>query len=181
VKDATTPDLFTLTARRTTAPKPKPKKDKATGHALHVYRCQLVEERTIPIARKSLASTKQAAEVFAAYIGGADREMFVVMLCDSDNSIVGMTTVAIGNTDAVPVRVRDVYKAAILRNAPRILVCHNHVSGDVKASSADKRLTRSLEKAGMILGIKLMDHVIVGPIGAKPFYSFLDEGLIKDG
>jgi DNA repair protein RadC len=84
-------------------------------------------------------------------------------------------TVAIGSHDRVVVTVREVFKAAILHNADRVVVAHNHPSGPVTPSKEDNRLTRDLVRASKLLGIEIADHVIVGR-GA--FWSFRDHGQL---
>jgi DNA repair protein RadC len=72
---------------------------------------------------------------------------------------------------------REVMKLAILQNAAAIIVAHNHPSSDVTASQEDRTLTERLKHVGDLLGIRLLDHIIVGD-GAEQFFSFADDGLL---
>jgi DNA repair protein RadC len=72
---------------------------------------------------------------------------------------------------------REVFKVAILSNAAAILCGHNHPSGDPQPSGEDRSLTRRLVKAGQVLGIDVLDHVIIGD-GAADYYSFADQGML---
>lgn len=160
--------------------KPKKRRD-GQAHALHVYRCQLVEERTIPVLRRRVHHAGHAAELLTAYYDRIDREQFAVLMLDGHNNVLGANTVAIGSVAAVEFAFREVFKAPILHNAERICVCHNHLDGNVRPSKEDIRLTRQLVKAGEILGIRVSDHIILGKPGGT-FYSFLEcgpEGLIR--
>jgi DNA repair protein RadC len=146
--------------------------------AVHVYRCELVEERVIavPLARAATAVT--AATVIAHYLRKADRETFVVLLLDHTCNVMGINTVAVGSIEQVLVSDREVFKPAILRLAEKIVLGHNHPIGDPQPSAKDKHLTRELVKSGKILGIPVVDHIIVSKDGR--YFSFVDHGLMKD-
>jgi len=68
---------------------------------------------------------------------------------------------------------REVFRLAIMRGVHSIIACHNHPSGELKPSPEDRKFTEQLRSAGEIIGIKLLDHVIIGKSG---YYSFSDEG-----
>lgn len=149
------------------------------GYALSVYRCQLVEERTIAVPDLRVRTTAQCARIFWQYMGQPSAEVFVVLMLDGSNSLLGISTVAMGDHTEVFVSAAQVYKPAILRNASRIIVGHNHVEGPAHPSSSDKKLTKVLDKAGDALGILLCDHIIVGRT-QKDTFSFLDAGLLPE-
>ena len=69
--------------------------------------------------------------------------------------------------------VRPLFKVGLEHNATALIVCHNHPSGQLKPSFADKSLTQKIKEAGNLLDIKLLDHLI---ITEKAYYSFADEG-----
>lgn len=151
----------------------------ASGYALKVYRCQLVEERTLSVKRLTVSTPGQCAQVVLDFIDSADREVFVVLLLDRANTMLGIQTVAIGDHETVYVSPRQVYKPALLLNADRVVVAHNHLNGNTKPSAQDKRLTKSLVKAGEALDVQLCDHVIVGR-NAKEWFSMLDADMIPE-
>ena len=91
-----------------------------------------------------------------------DREHFKVILLDSRNKVIGVNTVSIGTINSSLVHPREVYKPAILGNAVSIILVHNHPSGETEPSDADIEITNQLGKAGKILGIELLDHIIIG-------------------
>src|SRR5579871_2009807 len=142
-----------------------------------VYRCQLVRETSLCLAERPVIATPAvAAKLLTEYLQGADREHFVVILLDSKNRVIGITTVSVGILDSSLVHPREVYKPAILCNAASILVAHNHPSGNPEPSPEDKRVTERLHQAGEILGIDLLDHVILGEEGH--FVSLKQRGVI---
>lgn len=148
------------------------KADRAAGGAtVRVYRCQLVEERLLPVPNAKAASSGQAAAILRRFLDKADREHFVVLLLDRANAVLGVHTVAMGNHERVVVSVREAFKAAILHNADRIVVAHNHVGSSAEPSEADKQLTAALLVASQVLGIDVADHVI---LSRGEFFSFRD-------
>lgn len=91
-----------------------------------------------------------------------EQEAFVVLLLDSKHGIIGRPEVAaVGTVSSVTVHPRDVFRAAVRRNAVAVIVAHCHPSGDVSPSADDLELTRRLKAAAELLGIPLLDHVIV--------------------
>ncbi|MBS1718608.1 MAG: JAB domain-containing protein [Armatimonadetes bacterium] len=128
-----------------------------------VYRIQLVRENKGD--RPLLNGPSEAASVIWKYLEHADREYFVSMMLDSASRVIGINTVSIGTLDCCLVSPREVFKAAILANAASIIVAHNHPSGDVRPSQEDLAVTKSLRKAGTLLEIEVLDHIIVGDGG----------------
>jgi DNA repair protein RadC len=84
-------------------------------------------------------------------------------------------TISIGSLNANIVHPREVFEPAITNHALSLIVAHNHPSGDPQPSEDDLRITKKLVKAGNLLGINLIDHLI---ISAKEFFSFKEKGLI---
>lgn len=97
-----------------------------------------------------------------AFIEMEDREHLIAIPMDARGKVLGIHTVAIGDSLSCIVTPREVFKAAILTNACSIVVAHNHPSGDPNPSKEDFLVTEKLFLAGNILGIELLDHVIVG-------------------
>ena len=103
------------------------------------------------------------------------KEHFLVLSFDIRNKLLGIDTVAIGTLTASLVHPRETFDAAIRRHASHIIVAHNHPSDDVEPSQEDIETTRRLTQAGKILGIELVDHIIVSPIG---FLSLKEKRLL---
>jgi DNA repair protein RadC len=89
--------------------------------------------------------------------------------------VIGFNLVAIGTLTSALVHPREVFKAAILANAAAIILVHNHPSGDPEPSAEDRALTSRLKEAGEILGIRILDHVVIGD---GRFRSLASEGII---
>lgn len=100
-------------------------------------------------------------------------EYFVVMMLNTKNRIIDIMTVAEGSLTSAVVHPREVYSQAVVRHAAVIIAFHNHPSGDPYPSSEDRKLTESLDKAGEVLGIPLMDHIVIGD---GKYYSFKEHG-----
>jgi len=89
---------------------------------------------------------------------------------------MGIHTVSIGTINTGIVQPREVFKAAILAGACAVILAHNHPSGDPEPSEEDRKTTDKLRKAGKLLAIEVLDHVI---IGAKSYVSFSEQGWIS--
>jgi DNA repair protein RadC len=103
------------------------------------------------------------------------QEEFRVLLLDSKRRLIRHCRVSLGSLDAALVEPRDVFRPAITEGAALIVVAHNHPSGNPEPSEQDIMLTRELSMCGMMLGIDVLDHVI---IGFQDHVSFKDKGLM---
>jgi DNA repair protein RadC len=132
-------------------------------HYIPAFRVSLVREGSVKIStKKTIDNPEKAEEVFTSIIKDADREIFMVMMLNTKNKIIGLNTASIGSLNAAIVHPREVLKPAILSNAAGIIVAHNHPSGDPTPSMEDIALTDRLKKACSIMGVNLLDHIIVG-------------------
>ncbi len=104
-----------------------------------------------------------------------DQEMFYALYLDSSKKVLKEKLLFIGTVNQSMVHPRDVFKEACLSNAVAVICVHNHPSGDVRPSKEDIWLTNRLREAGILMGIKLIDHVIVAE---RKYYSFLENGKI---
>jgi len=132
---------------------------------------KLVKEVELDYGIDSVVSPVDVSKVLHKYIGDSDREMLVVICLDVKNNINSINTVSVGILNYSLSHPREVFKAAILSNSAAIILGHNHPSGDTQPSFDDIKVTERMEKAGDILGIELLDHVI---IGGDSFYSLKD-------
>ena len=95
-------------------------------------------------------------------MGHLPREELRSVLLNTKNAVTGMVTVYAGNLAGSPVRVGEVFRDAVRRQAAALVVVHNHPSGDPSPSAEDLRITRELADAGRLLDIELMDHLVIG-------------------
>lgn len=92
----------------------------------------------------------------------APQETFGIVSLNTKNKIAGLHIIAIGNLNSANIEPAEVFKAAFLNNAYAIIAFHNHPSGDLTPSMADLEITQRLKKAGELLNIRLLDHLIIG-------------------
>ena len=139
------------------------------------YSLRMVQEESAMYdCSRKVQNGKDVAEVCRVVLGLHEmaEEHLAVLFLDAKNVVMGISTVSHGTLTASLIHPREVYKAALLANCNSIILAHNHPSGDVQPSAADKNVTRVIKDAGSLLQIELLDHVIVGVGGA--FYSFRD-------
>lgn len=94
-----------------------------------------------------------------------DREHFVALYLDARRRVIGQETVSVGTLTASLVHPREVFAPALQRRAATVVVAHNHPSGDPTPSAEDVALTRRLVRAGELLGVELLDHIVIGRWG----------------
>jgi DNA repair protein RadC len=113
------------------------------------------------------------AEVYHAFknLGESDKERFYSIHLDNKNKVLGVEMVSQGCLDSSPVHPREVYKSALLSSAASIIFVHSHPSGEPDPSISDRAITEQLVRAGRLMGINVLDHVIIGRDG---YYSFSD-------
>ena len=104
------------------------------------------------------------------------KELFKILLLDKGNHVSEVIDIDVGTVDRVNPSVRDILMTALKYQAPSLIVAHNHPSGNIEPSEADKRLTQDLVKAALAMELRIFDHVI---IGENSYFSFADEGLIE--
>jgi len=130
--------------------------------------------------RKSITCSKPVAEICSRILSAEceidrNKEHFWSIGLNSALKIKYLELVTLGLLNQTVAHPREVYRMAIMKGVASIIVCHNHPSGNVSASTEDKQKTSELTQAGKIIGIQLLDHVI---IGENEYFSFSDEGLL---
>ena len=110
----------------------------------------------------SFSDPATACEFFRAKLGGQEREVFAAAMLDTRHRLIEYVELFFGNIDGAEVHPREVARCALRLNAAAVIVAHNHPSGEVTPSSADRAVTTRLKQALALLDIRLLDHVIVG-------------------
>lgn len=105
---------------------------------------------------------------------GSRRESFFAVLLDARHRVLSMNVVSTGSLESAPVHPREVFSPAVRDGAVAVVVAHNHPSGDATPSADDRRVTERLRETGVLLGIELLDHLVVG---AERYYSFAAEAF----
>ena len=125
--------------------------------------------------RKKITSSKDVADYFSAKMTDLPYEEFWIMLLNRANVPIDKHLISRGGISGTVADIRLIFKKAIDQLASSIIVCHNHPSGNLKPSEADKKLTTKLIDAGKIVDIPVLDHIIVSH---DNYFSFNDEGLL---
>lgn len=112
--------------------------------------------------RPALVSPEAAAEVLVPQLAGADRERCLSAVVDTKHRLLAVVTVSVGSLDRTFMAPREVFRDALLRNAAAIVLAHNHPSGDPEPSRDDEQVTRRLVRAGEVIGVEVLDHLVVG-------------------
>ncbi len=140
------------------------------------YRINLIREATVSFESKRFSNSRDVFKTFREEMLTYDREHFLAVMLDSKNNIIGVNDVSVGSLSTSVVHPREVYKAAIAVNAAAIMFLHNHPSGDCAPSREDRECTQRLYEAGKILGIRVLDHLVVGE---NDYFSFADAGILE--
>lgn len=104
------------------------------------------------------------------------QECFKIMLLNNANKVKGIYEVSSGGITGTMVDLRIVFAVVLKSLTTAVILAHNHPSGTLKPSEADKALTEKIKKAALLFDIKVLDHLIITP--DEGFYSFADEGLL---
>ena len=139
-----------------------------------VYERKVVrEDAPAYLDGKRYTSASQVYELFADLLQEA-KEHFLCLHLDGKNRILCMDRVSTGSLNQSIVHPREVFKAAILSSAAALILVHNHPTGDTTPSAEDREVTRRLVEVGQLVGIRVLDHVIVG----DGYFSFAEGGLL---
>jgi len=125
--------------------------------------------------KKSLVKTPdEAVSSVRGRLKGKKKEHFLVLLLDTRGQVTKISEVSVGTLDSSLVHPREVFKEAISASAASVIFVHNHPSGDLEPSEDDIKLTERLVRAGEIVGINVLDHIIIGD---KEHLSLKGKGL----
>lgn len=126
------------------------------------------------LEKPCIKNSKIAYECFYAHLSDLSHEQFWIMLLNNANKVIKLEKIGVGGMTGTTADPKKIFKCALENNAAGIMLCHNHPSGNIFPSNADKTLTNNIIKAGQFLEIKILDHII---IGNDNYFSFADEGL----
>lgn len=128
-----------------------------------------------PSARIQLRTPREAAAYLLPQFGSRPVEQFGLVLLDTKHRVLRATVLAIGGLNATGVHPREVFREAALGGAAAVVMFHNHPSGDPSPSPDDVELTRRLAAAGVVMGIDVVDHIILGDVR---YWSFKEMGQL---
>lgn len=124
---------------------------------------------------RRLAGSKAMFEALRSRLGTEKREVFLLVALSTKLEVIREIEVSVGTLNESLVHPREVFREAIREAAHAVVLAHNHPSGDCLPSEADIYITGRLVRAGEVLGIKVLDHIIVG---RDKYFSFADEGVM---
>ena len=126
--------------------------------------CELTKRMSRPIndTKIQIKNTKDIANIFMDELKHEKREIVKLVLLNTKNVIMKIIDISYGGTSSAQVNPKDIMAEAIKIGAPKILLIHNHPSGDPEPSFADFEITERIEKASKIMGIELIDHIVIG-------------------
>ncbi len=128
------------------------------------------------LERPRISNSKSSYEILVTYFLDIVVEQFYVMYLSNNNAVLAVEKMSEGGMTATMVDARVIFKRALeINGATKIVLAHNHPSGNLTPSQADKLLTQRMKEAGKFLEFELLDHVIVGH---NQYFSFADEGLM---
>ncbi len=125
--------------------------------------------------KQKINTSEEIYELFRLHLRDLDREVFKIILLTSRNQIILEKTIFEGSLTESLVNPREIVKEALNHAAAAIIFVHNHPSGDPSPSMEDKQITSRLKMACELIGIRVLDHVIVG---RETYFSFSDNGLV---
>ncbi len=129
-------------------------------------------EDTVELVK--ITSSKLVFEIMQPIIGELPHEEFWVLFLNNSNKVILKSQLSKGGISGTIVDVRLVFKLALETGATSLILCHNHPSGNLAPSEADKQITKKLKLAGDRLDVKVLDHLI---ITETKYYSFVDKGI----
>ena len=142
---------------------------------INIVSIKMVKESSFLYQTRTISSPKDAYEMIKEQLEGLDREQFIIACLNTKNEPTNISVVSVGTVNKAIVHPREVFKTAILSNAASVMAFHNHPSGDTTPSDQDIQLTHRLVEAGELLGIKLLDHLIIGD---GSFTSLKEKGYL---
>ncbi len=130
---------------------------------------------TLKLEKIKISSPGDAAMFLMEEMRYYKKEYFKIILLDTKNNIKKISEISVGSLNSSIVHPREVFSEAVANSASSVILVHNHPSGESEPSREDISLTNRLDECGKILGIKILDHIIIGD---GVFYSFKEEGLL---
>lgn len=128
-----------------------------------------------PEEKLKVVTSSDGARIFKPLLSDLAHEEFWVLLLNRNNLVIDKIRVSSGGLSGTVIDVRMILKSALEKLACSIILCHNHPSGNLIPSEADKNITTKIKEAGKHMDIPVLDHLI---IGNDDYFSFADEGLI---
>lgn len=127
---------------------------------------------------RAFTNPNHVREALGDWFMGCEREEFVIMLLDSQHRQLHIESVFVGTINAAPVYPREIIKLVMRYNAAAVILAHNHPSGTVEPSDADKRVTTRIQEALNTIDVALLDHFVMTSEGNDRAFSFAERGWL---
>jgi DNA repair protein RadC len=128
-----------------------------------------------PGDRPQIRSPADAANLLLPEMGLLEQEHLRVIVLDTKNHVVAIPTIYVGSVNTTMIRISELFREAIRRNCPAIIIAHNHPSSDPSPSPEDVTVTRQAVEAGKLLDVEVLDHLILA--GGQRYVSLKERGL----
>jgi DNA repair protein RadC len=135
---------------------------------------EMVKEVDFPYDNRKISQASDVA-VFVRKIQDSDVEKLICIFLNANNKIIGVH-ITVGTVNCAMPFAREIFKHALLHTAAALVLVHNHPSNNLSPSPEDKKFTSEVVNGGKIMGIRVLDHIIIGETG---FFSFADEGILN--
>ncbi|MBN1057075.1 JAB domain-containing protein [Clostridium botulinum] len=142
---------------------------------VNIVSLKVIKESSVLYSNRRISTPIEAVNLLRNLLEDCDREKMLVCCLNTKNEPTNISVVSIGSLNSSIVHPREVFKTAIVSNSASILIAHNHPSGNTTPSKEDINITERIKKSGEIIGIKMIDHII---IGENSYISLKEEGII---
>lgn len=155
---------------------------------LKIVKIKLVDDYQLSIGEKinsSKTASKVAIKTIAKEVGSFDREVLFSLNLTTKNEVINASMIHMGSINSSVAHPREIFKASILSNAAKVILFHNHPSGDLTPSQADIDFTKRIIATGDVLGIEVLDHLVVNQLGdylsiISEYDMTLDKSLVLE-
>lgn len=132
-------------------------------YIIPIFKCRLVRDGNIKMPNREAAHAEHCAEIFMKSLANLPHEEMHAIYLNGRFKILGFQVLSVGGASGTSITPGDVFRGALVANARAIVIAHNHPSGDPSPSEEDYETTRAIKKAGQILGVTLLDHIVCCP------------------
>lgn len=141
--------------------------------------CELARRINKPIdyRKKKITEPKDIVEAIEGEMKYLKNEILKVIILNSNNEILKIKEVFVGGTNFIEVSTKNILSEAVKMQAPKIILAHNHPSGNPSPSKKDIEYTNSIEKASKLLGIQLLDHIIIAGNTYTSIFAYRDKAI----
>lgn len=142
---------------------------------IDIVSLKMIKESSVLYANRRISKPNEIVDLLKIFLEDCDREKLIVCCLNTKNEPTSISVVSVGSLNTSIVHPREVFKTAVMSNSASIILAHNHPSSDVTPSKEDIDITERIKQGGNILGIKLLDHLILGD---GKYLSLLEKGYI---